>query len=468
MAFGFVAQFAPSDECDLPWSSITEISKVLRKIGQNLRTIEAFDDGLNGLEKMLDTLNEKDAVNKCRWMTSHNKVTIRDLIFVHCQTICHIFLKHHRVTKSLKTDITNYKRFIQNVCKISSSNTLNLFTKKQIAIFKSFKELIMNYENDCQLSIVEQQHNLLKQKKDEIKQNDFDDQVVIINKLKSSLTKTRIDRCENVLKHRTDRVYLILDQCYDVRNQCAMLRTAELFGIQHVWIVKPVNYKNNKVYDSISRHSQLWLTLRYFNSSLECINALKTEQPQRKIWVMDIGKDAIELSTTTIDEYRNKTRIFPEYLAIVMGKEAEGPTQDFLKYCDQKMFLPQFGFCESYNVSCACAMGLQSIFAMNDGIRGKMDDNYRNKLRYLWYYQLVNDKKIKQEMKELMDKGNDLNDIDDTGNKNKVTNKNEKFDFRRQNFNHWDSKNVNHKFRQKLEKQQKQKFIDTMNTFNET
>ena len=41
-------------------------------------------------------------------------------------------------------------------------------------------------------------------------------------------TPQRLERCEYVLNHRTTKMVLVLDRCVDVRNQEAMLRTAEL------------------------------------------------------------------------------------------------------------------------------------------------------------------------------------------------------------------------------------------------
>eukprot|EP01084_Bolivina_argentea_P194693 334092_1 len=155
-----------------------------------------------------------------------------------------------------------------------------------------------------------------------------------------------------------------------------------------------------------------------------------------------------------IDEYKNKIRIFPKNIAIVMGKEAEGPSEEFLEYCDKKIYLPQFGFCESYNVSVACALGLQKIFSMDTNIRGQMNEIERNKLRYLWYYQLVNDEEIKEEMRALMDETFECNE--DIKNINKCKN-----DFRRDGGKDCNTKKINFKLRKRLEYQRKQNFVSS-------
>lgn len=443
---------------------MSECSKELRKIGKSLRILANYDNAVAELQAILSMLYEANALQSYKWMTTENKHCLRDLLFAHIQTIGHIFIQNEQQnnTKSLKTDIKVYRSFFQSLSRLISDPSSDLFSGKQIKMIRLLSDSVMNYQSDCQQSILEKQHELLQRKRMELdidqiiksngQYNGKHDGNDIMNKLRSKLTKQRLDRCEMVLQHRTDRVYLVLDSCYDVRNQCAMLRTAELFGIQNIWIVKPVNYKNMRVFDSISRHSQLWLTLRYFESSLHCVTALREEQKQREIWCMDLGKDALELSLDTIHEYRTRKRVFPEYVAIVMGKEAEGPSQEFLKYCNQKVYLSQFGFCESFNVSVACALGLQSIFAMNPEMRGQMDEMERNRLRYLWYYQLVNDKELKEELKALVD-----------GNAAWMDHEREisLSDFRRNEFKHWDAKKINCRLRKRIKQQQREQFMKT-------
>jgi len=134
-----------------------------------------------------------------------------------------------------------------------------------------------------------------------------------------------------------------------------------------------------------------------------------------------------------------------------MGKEAEGPSAEFVAECDKKVYLPQFGFCESFNVSVACALALQSLFAMAPQMRGRMSDAERKRLRYRWFYQLANDKEIKQKMAALAEKSmawNDENGLD-------------QHDFRRNEFKHWDAKKLNSRLRRKIERQQKQAFLDS-------
>jgi len=59
------------------------------------------------------------------------------------------------------------------------------------------------------------------------------------------LPPRRLLRAEAVLSHRTSRFLLVVETLQDENNHQAILRTADSFGIQHVWVVKtPVEQKH--------------------------------------------------------------------------------------------------------------------------------------------------------------------------------------------------------------------------------
>lgn len=61
----------------------------------------------------------------------------------------------------------------------------------------------------------------------------------------SRLPPRRLLRAEAVLSRRTARFLLVVETLQDENNHQAILRTADSFGIQHVWVVKtPVEQKH--------------------------------------------------------------------------------------------------------------------------------------------------------------------------------------------------------------------------------
>ena len=72
-----------------------------------------------------------------------------------------------------------------------------------------------------------------------------------------------------------------------------------------------------------------------------------------------------------------------------MGRELDGVSPAFLAASDRLVFLPMFGYTESFNVSVATALTLQRLFDICPAARGHMDDGERREVRRLWYGRLA-------------------------------------------------------------------------------
>ena len=420
--FGFTAQFCETDiqkshngvnnETCIEWKSINQLAAIVRQIGKKLRILDQFDDGLNELIKLIQKLfNNYESHPISTWIENNTFQRVNDLIFGKIQTISYPFLNNKQSEKSLKTSIETYYNFTNIITQLLHKHNhppLIIFTKNQRKAIYKLHSIIINHKNESKMKPFKQTklekeheffHNLQSKQNDEdSKETDIDIDV------EKYVNSDRIKRAEYVLNNRTDRVLLILDGCYDIHNQYAMLRSAEIFGVQNIWIIRPIEYRNIDICNRISKSSQQWLSVRFFTSTNECIQALKSENgghKHRKVWVMDVGKDAMELSPDIIVQSNLKNKAEDddkEYVAIVMGKESSGPSEEFMDICDKKIFLSQFGFCESFNVSVACSIMLNNIFLMYPSMRGDMNENDRNKLRKQWYYQLIHDEEIQKKL----------------------------------------------------------------------
>ena len=190
----------------------------------------------------------------------------------------------------------------------------------------------------------------------------------------------RLRRAEAVLQRRTSRLILVMERPWNDENVQAVLRTAESFGVQHVWMIRHPE-KKAKPNKSVTKGSHRWLTRRIFDSIEECIAALKEEKVE--IWSTDLGPDAIELTTPEV------LRPFPERVAIVVGRELQGVSEKLLEVSDRRIFLPMHGFTESFNLSVATALVLQRCFDADPTLSGGMDDAERDELRHVWFDRLA-------------------------------------------------------------------------------
>ncbi|GFR45217.1 hypothetical protein Agub_g6612 [Astrephomene gubernaculifera] len=219
-------------------------------------------------------------------------------------------------------------------------------------------------------------------------------------------TDRLLRKAEAVLCRRTDRILLVLERCTDNQNYLACLRTAEILGVQNVWIVlSPRGMKNealaagedaagggdgsaagyvdkgelSKKRGRIARCSSQWLDIRTFGTTAECIEALRRDE--REIWATDLAQSAILLDGTSI--------ALPQRLAVVMGREADGVSQEMLAAAHRRVCLPMYGFNDSFNLSVATAMVLHHLFLCCPEARGDLSPERKRALRVEWYGRLA-------------------------------------------------------------------------------
>lgn len=104
----------------------------------------------------------------------------------------------------------------------------------------------------------------------------------------------RLRRAETVLRNRSGRLILILDGLMGSLHQQAMIRTAESLGIQYVFAVAPrVERANKRVSHKVVKGSRNWVTVRHFDTVLECVAAAK--ELGAEVWALGAGPQCVYL-----------------------------------------------------------------------------------------------------------------------------------------------------------------------------
>lgn len=190
----------------------------------------------------------------------------------------------------------------------------------------------------------------------------------------------RLRRAEAVLQRRTSRLILVLERPWDDQNVQAVYRTAESFGVQNVWTVKHPDGPG-RMSKSVTKGSHHWLSQREFEDTSACIAALR--EAGCVIWASDLCSQATELTCA------EDLQPFPERVALVVGREADGVSEEMLAEADRRLFLPMQGFTESFNLSVATALFLQRCFDADPGLIGAMCDAERAEVRRAWFHRLA-------------------------------------------------------------------------------
>lgn len=166
--------------------------------------------------------------------------------------------------------------------------------------------------------------------------------------MKTHSNLTREDRIQKVMEQRRKDLVVILENLSEDLNISAILRTAEAFGVGRVFVVHLPGVKP-KISKGASSGAYKWLDIEYFTSIKTCIKKLKKEgfriigalvDPEAKIlWVES----------------------FSGKIAVLVGNEANGMSEEARALVDENIYLPMFGLTESLNVSVATALFLYEV-----------------------------------------------------------------------------------------------------------
>lgn len=174
----------------------------------------------------------------------------------------------------------------------------------------------------------------------------------LLEALKAHLTPERLERIESVAQQRTRKITLILEDLRQEHNTGALLRTADILGVQDVHLVS--QQYEARLAKAIAKGSTNWVNLiRYQDRASDnlalCLHDIKQKGYQLVVADPDGEVDLPEL------EYSGQP------LAVLMGSEWEGVSEQAKEAADLKVSIPQYGFTQSFNVSVAAALILQQL-----------------------------------------------------------------------------------------------------------
>ena len=157
-----------------------------------------------------------------------------------------------------------------------------------------------------------------------------------------------IDSFSEVLEKSNNPFVLILDQINDVRNFGAIIRTAEISGVDGIIIQNSSSAPVNS--DTIKTSAGA-----IFNIPICKVNHIKDAIYHLQSLNISIIS-ASEKSTKNIYDVDLKGPI-----AIIMGSEQKGINKSVINLSDESVKLPMYGKIESLNVSVACGVFLYEV-----------------------------------------------------------------------------------------------------------
>lgn len=169
--------------------------------------------------------------------------------------------------------------------------------------------------------------------------------------LDSLVTDKRARKYRQVLARRTERLIIVVEDCFDPHNATAIVRTCDAFGLQRVVVTTGRNHF--KVNRKVSQGSHVYMDLQVFPEITAAYASLRAEG--YRILVTDLAAGAVQ----SPDLLRPLLEERP--LALVFGNEGSGVTPAASSQADGHFLIPMAGFPQSLNLSVSVAATLWSL-----------------------------------------------------------------------------------------------------------
>ena len=186
---------------------------------------------------------------------------------------------------------------------------------------------------------------------------------------KEGISDRRKKRLKNTVLNRLYGLTIVAEGTHLRHNLSAIIRTAESFGVSKVHLIS----SEGKKMSGAAKGAERWVDLIIHKNTKQCFEYLKSQN--FKLFVADFQDDSYTPETLPIDGP----------VAIVMGTELVGVSDEARSMADGSIIIPMYGLTQSLNVSVASACILQRLSTrMRDQGVGGLSDVQQSELLNQW------------------------------------------------------------------------------------
>ncbi len=202
----------------------------------------------------------------------------------------------------------------------------------------------------------------------EYKSGHFSDVRLIEEKIWPLLTPERQQKIERVAAGRCFDISVVLEGIYDRGNISAVMRTAEGLGFSNFHIIE--TFEKFKNANRVTQGADKWVEAKKWKSTAEAIKYFKDNKIRICVTSLESSKPIHEIDFSTP-------------LALVLGNEKSGASQEIMEAADERVIIPMPGFVQSFNISVAGALSLYQIYQSRLQKLGKNEDVTAEQIRIL-------------------------------------------------------------------------------------
>ncbi|MCL4382883.1 MAG: TrmH family RNA methyltransferase [Patescibacteria group bacterium] len=145
---------------------------------------------------------------------------------------------------------------------------------------------------------------------------------------------------EELISIKKNPIYIILDNVLDTYNVGSIFRLADAVAAEKVFLCGETLTPPNTRIKKASINTWQWVDWSYASTAVEVIQELKTQNSKLKTLVVEQDARSVPYTQMKVE--------FP--LAVVVGNETYGVSQEVLDMVDEIVEIPMFGVNKSLNV----------------------------------------------------------------------------------------------------------------------
>lgn len=158
------------------------------------------------------------------------------------------------------------------------------------------------------------------------------------------------------IKEKRQDIYIILDNVLDTYNVGAIFRLADAVGAKKIFMGGNTETPPNSRIKKASVSTWQWIDWEHVPDALSAIQKLRDQHPNITIVSVELDKRAIQYDTYD----------YPMPIALVVGHESDGISQEAMDASDIIVQLPQLGINKSLNVMVSLGIVLYQVLEKNN------------------------------------------------------------------------------------------------------
>ncbi|MEM1330215.1 MAG: RNA methyltransferase [Planctomycetota bacterium] len=161
----------------------------------------------------------------------------------------------------------------------------------------------------------------------------------------------RIQRFRD-LAHRRQRGMVVLEDCHDLHNAAAVMRSCDAFGLQRIALIfeNELGFSPRRKGKTSSAGTNLWLDIDVHRSAERALRSIKDE-----------GYTLVATAFTDGAEDLFEADLTDPNLALMLGNERDGLSETAMSMADRVLHIPMQGVAKSLNLSVTASVCLYEI-----------------------------------------------------------------------------------------------------------